>query len=174
VRRSNQDFTYHKESLLGPILLVLLFTTPVELFLLELFVPWTWLRWLLGFLGVYAFIWLCGLYASLVNIPHSLTPSGIRLSYGILASGDIPYQDISSVTITRRSVRGDGFKVKAREKVAYFIAGGKTDITLYLRRPRALQGWLGPTKEVTTVHLAADEPEHLVRELRPYLAASAG
>ena len=47
------EFSYHRGSLMGPLLVVVLFTAPVEILLFELLVPWAWLRWLLLILAVY-------------------------------------------------------------------------------------------------------------------------
>lgn len=164
-RPRENEFTYHRKSLLGPLLIVLLFTTPVEVLLIHLFLPWAWLRWLLLALAVYAFLWVCGLYASLVVLPHTLRDNGLRLAYGILARGNIDYGDITEAAVNRRLARGDGLRVMPKEDAAYLSVGGSTDVTLRLRAPQVMQGWLGPTAPVSVVHLAADEPERLVGEL---------
>ena len=169
IRRDEFDFTYHRKSIMGPILIVLLFTTPFELLLFELLLPWAWLRWLIIILGIYTFFWICGLYASLVAIPHTLTGTGIRLAYGALAHGDISYEDIMTVEAKRRTSQGEGLKVIPKEDAAYFTIGGNTDVTIQLRASKPMNGWLGPTATVTTVHLAVDEPERLVQELSKHL-----
>ena len=166
-RRSYGDFTYHKKSILGPFLVLLLFTTPAEVFLIELLLPWTWLKWVLVIAAVYAFFWVVGLYASMAKLPHRLGESGIRLSYGIMGRADVPYANISGVARERNTegLRGDGMKIRKTESAAYMAVGGGTDVVLRLRNPQALQGWFSATVPVETIHLAADEPERLVREL---------
>ncbi|MBI2847211.1 MAG: hypothetical protein HYX82_04945 [Chloroflexi bacterium] len=161
------DFTYHRKSILGPFLIVLLFTTPVELLLIELLLPWAWLRWFLLISAMYLFFWVCGLYASMVTLPYRLDRDGIRISYGILAQAEIAYNNILRVEMNSRKThqRGDGLKVKTDEDAAYVAVGGKTNVSLHLKKPQALQGWLGPTSSVTNVHLAADEPSRLIQEL---------
>lgn len=171
VKRGDNDFSYHGWSLLGPFLVVLLFTTPVEVLLIELLLPWAWLRWLLLILAVYGFFWICGLYASLVALPHRLGDTSLHVSYGILAQAQIAYGDITEVEIVRRSVRGDGLRIASHEDAAYLAVGGNTNVTLRLRAPKSLWGWLGSTAPVTQVHLASDEPERLVKELRTRVEA---
>ncbi|MFH1141621.1 MAG: hypothetical protein V1724_08200 [Chloroflexota bacterium] len=167
VRIGASDFPYHGRSILGYFLILILFTTPVEIFLLELLIPWSWLRWLLLVAAVYTLFWIFGLYASLVALPHRLDSSSIRLFSGILAQAQIEYSNIAAVELNRLHwpSRGDGLHLAPDKGYAYLAVGGETDITLKLRKAQTLYGWLGPTPPVAAVHLAADEPQRLAREL---------
>ena len=89
-RTSDREFGYHERSQMRLILVMLSFTTPVELLVLELLAPWAWLRISLLVLGLYALLWMFGLYASLVTLPHRLEESGLWLRYGALAEGLVP------------------------------------------------------------------------------------
>jgi hypothetical protein len=161
----------------GAVLLVALLTAPVELLFFELVIPWTWLRWLLVIAAIYAVFWLLGLYASLVVLPHRLESDALRLRYGALAEGRIPYDAIDVVERARRSPPGgrDGFRVAraADAAEAYLAVGGRTAVTLRLRAPRALAVLRGMAEPVTAVHLAVDEPERFVRELQRRIGADA-
>jgi hypothetical protein len=53
------------------------FTTAVELLVLEPLAPRVWLRISLLVLGLYVLLWIFGLYASLVTLPHRLEESGL-------------------------------------------------------------------------------------------------
>lgn len=167
VRTGANDFPYHSRSVLGYFCILILFTTPAEIFLLELLVPWSWLRWLLLVAAVYTVFWIFGLYASLVALPHRLDGRNIRLFCGILAQARIEYGNIATVELNRChwSGRQDGLHLASDKSSAYLAVGGETDITIRLRKAQALFGWLGPTPPVTTVYLAADEPKRLVSEL---------
>ncbi|HJN38569.1 MAG TPA: hypothetical protein QGH28_00125 [Chloroflexota bacterium] len=46
-RREAEDFAYHRESMVKYLLVVVLFTLPVEVLAFEFLIPWGWLRWLL-------------------------------------------------------------------------------------------------------------------------------
>jgi hypothetical protein len=59
------------------ILVMVAFTTAVELLVLELLAPRVWLRISLLVLGLYVLLWIFGLYASLVTLPHRLEESGL-------------------------------------------------------------------------------------------------
>jgi hypothetical protein len=172
--KSENYFTYHKSSVLRIMPIVFLFTTPIEVFLLELILPWTWLQWLLIVIAVYAFFWIAGLYASMVSLPHELGDSAVRLSYGILARAEIPYTDIENVTLSRNSegTGRDGLKVPKKEAVAQFVVGGNTNVTLKLKRSIEIQGWLGPTAPVSSINIAVDEPERFVNWVKKMVATS--
>lgn len=167
VRIGVDDFPYHKRSFLGYFLILILFTTPIEIFLLELLISWAWLRWLILVAAVYALFWIFGLYASLVALPHRLDSRSIRLFYGILAQARIEYGNIASVELNRRRWSGhqDGLRLASDKGSAYLAVGGETDITIGLRKAQTLPGWLRLTPTVMTVHLASDEPQRLVSEL---------
>lgn len=173
VRKDENSFSYSGKSMLGAFLVVLLFTTPVEIFLAELLLPWAWLRWLLAVAAVYGFFWVVGLYASMAALPHRLGPDSIRLSYGILARAEIPYSEISEAALCRNDIplRGDGLKVAREEQKAYMSIGGSTEVVLRLRSPQVLQGWLAPTPPVTSIYLAADKPGLLLENVRKRLGS---
>lgn len=59
------------------ILVMVAFTTAVELLVLELLAPRVWLRISLLVLGLYVLLWIFGLYASLVTLPHRLEERGL-------------------------------------------------------------------------------------------------
>ena len=78
---------------MGLIIVMVAFTTPVALLVLELRAPRVWLRISLLALGHYALLWIFGLYASLVTLPHRLEENGLRLRYGALAEGFVPLSE---------------------------------------------------------------------------------
>ncbi len=149
-------------------MLLVALTTPVELLILEILVPWVWLRTLLLVLGIYALFWAFGFYASLVALPHRLEASGLRLRYGAFAQGFIPYSEVEKIEHkTRRAPKpGDGLQTYPKEGALYLAMGGKTDLTLHLRTPQAINGLFRTPEPAPTIHLAADEPEKMTSKLR--------
>ncbi|HYO50485.1 MAG TPA: hypothetical protein VEW94_11605 [Chloroflexia bacterium] len=161
------EFSYHKRSAMGAFLALVLMTLPVELLLYEILIPWPIVRWILLVVSVYAVFWLLGLFASLRVLPYRLDAGGLRIRYGVLADGFVPYDIISAVELQRRkSPDQEGLRVEEEEAAAYLAAGGRTDLTLHLREPIALHGLLKPHPPVRTIHLAADRPDALASELR--------
>lgn len=169
-RPAGNESPYHGRSQMGLIVLMVLVTTPVELLVFELVVPWTWLRWLLLVLGVYAVFWVLGLYASLQALPHRLEDGGIRLRYGVLAETFIPYAEVAGVEVASRRCPGKGDGLHVAPDAAYLAVNGRTDLTIHSREPRALRGFLKESVPVGTIHVAADEPERLRGELERRVA----
>ncbi len=101
-RPTDRDFSYRKRSMLGAVLL----TAPVEIFVIELLIPWSWLRWVLLVLAIYAAIWLVGLYASMVVLPHRLEADGLRLHFGFLSEAFIPYEVIGTIQVAQKRAPG--------------------------------------------------------------------
>jgi hypothetical protein len=171
VRLTEGEFGYHGRSLLRAIVPVAIITSPLELLVVHLlaqaFSPWAWLKWVLLGLGVYAVLWLLGLYASFVALPHRLERTGLRLRHGVLAEGFVLYKEIE--TVARKEGKaphsGDGLSHVTDEDALYLATGGKTDITLRLRAPRSMRGFLKETEPASHIHLAVDLPAELVQEL---------
>lgn len=178
VKRADGVFAYHRRSLLRAIMPVVIVTSPVELLVVHLLAqalsPWGWLKWALLALGVYAILWLFGLHASLVALPHRLEERGLRLRQGVFAEVFIPYAEIEDAVGTQRKApnSGDGLSYVAGEDALYLATGGKTDVGLRLRVPRSMRGFLKETEPASLIHLAVDEPDRFVRELRQRMETS--
>jgi hypothetical protein len=168
------EFTYHKKSILLAFTIILLFVTPAEVFILGLILPWVWLKWLLSVASVYAFFWVVAVHASMVGRPHRLGESALLVRYGVLAGGEIPYGNIETVVTarTKNGPSGDGLRVVEAEKAAYFSIGGETSIKLLLREPVRLDNWIKKTGPVSTVYIAADDPEKLAAALEKRLTSN--
>lgn len=158
-------FPYAKRSPLGALVVVVLVTAPVEILLIELLLPWAWLRWLLVIGSVYAALWLLGLYASLQVLPHEAGQRGLTLHYGLFNRVTIPWGMIDSVTLERGTPpKGqDGLTLDPATGRAWLAVGGRTDLRLDLREPVTVDRLRGATPPITTLHVAADDPEALAR-----------
>jgi hypothetical protein len=171
-RRADQSmFTYHKRSIFGVFLLAALFSSPVEILLFEFLIPWAWLRVLLLIASIYSVIWLIGLYASQVTLPHRLEAEGVRLHAGAAASAFIPYAALAEVEREKQKTpkKSQGLSLSADQSAAYFGIDGTTDVALHLSVPQQMRGFVKLTPPVSTVYLAVDEPERFVREVRQRL-----
>jgi hypothetical protein len=167
MRLGEDDFSYHKRSPAGGLVAVVALTTPVELLIWEILVPWAWLRIVVLILGIYALVWVFGFYASLAVLPHRLEEGGLRLHYGAFAQGFIPYSEIEKIERkTRKAPKpGDGLQTRPEENALYLATSGKTDLTLWLRTPQAIDGLFRTSEPATTIHLAADEPKKMTSKL---------
>jgi hypothetical protein len=91
---------------------LLMAAAPMELVVVHLlayaFSPWEWLKWALLVLEIYALLWLLGLYASLVTLPHWLEVKGLSLSYGAIVARFAPYKEIQNMSKGIRKARASG------------------------------------------------------------------
>jgi hypothetical protein len=173
-------FSYHGRSPLGVFLIFLLLTAPPEIALVELLVPWAWLRWALLAGVFYGIAWLAGYAAALVVLPHRLEPGGLRLRLGLQAEVFIPFTAIAVAEQRRCAAPGgrDGCRVVPAPEpgspaTAFLAVGGRTDVTLRLREPRRVRRLPDWTAPVATVHVAVDRPGDLLEALRPHLGTIA-
>lgn len=163
------DFTYHSRSMLGLVMGVLVLVTPLEIAVLEILIPWHWLRIVTLVLALYGLLWVVMLFASLRSMPHRLEPYGLSLRYGVLAGGVIPYERIAEVQVAmcKAPKHGDGLQLD--QDSAYFAIDGETNLLLILAEPHALDRTFGPAPAVSRIHLAVDEPKRFIERLRARL-----
>ncbi|HUS17584.1 MAG TPA: hypothetical protein VM536_21525 [Chloroflexia bacterium] len=163
---SATEFSYGKRSVMGAFAFVVLLSAPVEVLLFELLIPWEPVRWALLVVSVYSAVWLVGFAASLRVLPYRLEPDALRLHYGVLAGGRVPYLAVDAVDVERRKSPAGKEGAQVVAGVAYLAVGGRTDLTLHLREPVILAGLFRPLPPATTLCLAADAPEPLATALR--------
>ncbi|HET7079172.1 MAG TPA: hypothetical protein VFM49_17190 [Chloroflexia bacterium] len=162
------EFRYSKRSMMGTMLAFVVMVVPVETLAYEFLIPWPWLRWVLFLATIYMTLWVVGLYASLQVLPYRLEADGIRLHYGLLADGFVPYAQIADVVVERAKAPGgqEGLRVVPQRGAAYLAAGGRTDLTLRLHEPVVLQGLIKAAAPARVLYLAADDPARLGAALR--------
>ena len=171
IKIRENEFTYHHKSMFGAFVLLVLFITPVEIFIMGLLLPLEWLKWLLAILSVYAFVWLLGVWASMSALPHKLDESGLTIHNGIFAKGYLPYSDIETIVKERtENLSWDGLSIDKKTGIAYSSNGGTTDVLITLRKPIVFKKWLSLSAPVNTIHLAIDEPATFIIELEKRLS----
>jgi len=169
-----ESFSYRSRSLLGPLLLLAIVTTPAEFVLVHLLLPWPWLRWLLMGTAVYALLWLAALGASLRTHPHSIEADTLVLRWHFFHELRIPLAQVTAVRSepTRAPDGRDGFTVS--DGLAWLAVGGRTDVRIELSQP--VIGWrfLSPTAPVRIIHVAVDDSARFVQSVARRAAAARG
>lgn len=172
-RPTANDFSYHKNSIFGVLLIACFFSAPVEILLFELLIPWHWLRLTLLIASIYTLFWVLSSYAALVVRPHRLEGDALRLRLGLLADERLPYAAIASATREQRAVKKrQGLSLSAEQTTAFLSMDGKTDVTLHLAAPQRLRGFPDLPATVATVCAAVDDAKRFVEALRGQIAAS--
>jgi hypothetical protein len=167
------EFAYHRRSPIGALFGLILFTTPVELFLFELLIPWTWLRVLLAVLAVYGLLWIAGYASSLRTLPHRVDSRSLRLHYGLLGRATIPYDAVEAIELAPIKMLGnrtEGVYVLKDKEVGYFAVGGKADVLIHLREPVRIERLTSDSSPVRRIYAAVDDPAGFVRLVRERLA----
>ena len=160
------EFTYHRKSMLGAFVLLLLFITPAEIFILGLLLPTEWLKIILAVLAVYAFFWMLGVWVSMLALPHRIGDEGLDIRNGVFAGGFIPYSNIERVVAERtENLDWDNLKIDETTGVAYLSNGGVTDIMITLNTPVVIKKMLSSSSPVKVLHIALDEPAEFLAEI---------
>ncbi|MGA7732467.1 MAG: hypothetical protein WCD37_14505, partial [Chloroflexia bacterium] len=163
------EYGYNKRSMMGALVAMLVVSAPVELLLAELLIPWPVVKWVVGIAAVYGALWLAGVVVSMRVLPHRLEGDGLRINYGVLASGFVAYENIEAVESGRFRLpegAGEGLVVPRGREVAYIGAGGRADVAIRLREPVRLKRLVTDTGPVRTIYLAADDGAGLAEALR--------
>jgi hypothetical protein len=169
------EFAYNKRSPVGPLFGLILFTTPIEILLFELLIPWRWLRVLLAVLAAYGLVWIAGYAASLRTLPHRVAADALHLHYGILGRVAIPYEAIETVSLAPIKMlgnRNEGVYLLKDKEVAYFAVGGRADVLLRLRAPVSIERMASTGPPVTTIYVAVDDPARFAGLVRERMAAA--
>lgn len=166
-RPGAEDFTYHRRSMLSALLVVVIFSLPVELLLVEILLPWFWLQIAVAVVAVLSTLWVLGLVLATRTLPHVVGPTALALRYGTLVEAIIPYATIESVAAAaQRSPTPEGLHVDAAARTATIATGGRTDVTLLLRSPIHIRDGSRLRGPVDELNLAVDEPARFVEAVQ--------
>jgi hypothetical protein len=175
--RDSRSFPYAASSNLGLITTVVLGLIVLEGgiggFLARL-APWPWLSPGLIVISVYAAVWIIGIYASLRAFPHLVTEQGLLLRYGVLGEAWVPWREVDQVvTETLVSPGGmDGLSTKG--EIATLAAGGRTTVTIRLRNPGKVKGFMRETAGFSQIRIAADDPDAFLAAITREIQHDAG
>src|SRR5579885_468124 len=170
-RPTASDFSYHKNSIFGVMLIACFLSAPIEILLFELLIPWPWLRLTLLIASLYTLFWVLGYYAALVVRPHRLEDEHLRLRSGLFVDERLPYVALDRVAREQRTVKKrQGLSLSADQTTAFLSMDGKTDVTLHLVTPQRLRGASSVPATVTTFCVAVDDSKRFVEALRQNMA----
>ncbi|MEV0124981.1 hypothetical protein AB0I16_26185 [Streptomyces sp. NPDC050703] len=151
------------------LILVVMFMEPLEIFLVELLVPWPWLRTALLVVSVYGVLWLFGFYAGVHTRPHYIDGERLVIRTGHLAAVSVDAGAVRSVRReTHDSHQGERAKgmVSVKDGVVAVTGMSGTVLAVALEpdTPVRVQG--RGTVLAHAVRFDADELEPAVRAIR--------
>lgn len=160
------EFPYHGNSQLGLIMGGLIVVTPLEIAILEILIPWPWLKLFTLVLAVYGVLWFVMLFASIRTSPHRIAAYGLHLRYGVLAGGLIPFASIDSVDVAlRKSPKpGDGLQIDGES--AFLAVDGETNLVVRFKEPVLLERIFGAAPPVREVFFRTDEPKRMLEAIK--------
>ena len=122
-----------------PVMWLWIFGSALEVFFLDLVIPWQPVRVAAFVLGAWGFVWMVGLLASLKVYPHLMSDAGLRLRYGASVDVTVPWQAVETITVDRRdlpsSVRTLQPVETARGTDLQIAVSGQVNVHAALRRP---------------------------------------
>ena len=159
-------FSYHRNSVLGSMLLALPVMAVGDLLLLDLLLRHAppWVRWSVHGLDLYGLLWVLGLWQSMRNRPHRLTHDELWLHRGVLghlriprsALGRLQEVPVFDAPEARRAFLGEA---------ANLAVSGPPELVLDLREPLQPSGFFGPGAVRARVRFAVDDAEAFRRAL---------
>jgi hypothetical protein len=117
-------------------------------------------------LDVYTLLMVLGLQSAAVTRPHVLSATALRVRRGAAVDLRIPFAEITAV---RR-----GLRLSSERPPGELVldVGALTNVTLELAAPLTRTTLLGRTETFSVLHLYAEDPDALVREVRAAVAAA--
>ncbi len=149
------EFTYHKNNGVVPVLIVLLFMVVVETVVFHLLlIRWNdTAAWILTLLSVYSGFQLFGFLKSITKRPIRIEKDKLLLHYGIMSETTIELSQISHIEVSSKDIEFD-------DEVRKLSPLGELDnhnIVLHLKEEHILIGLYGIKKSYKTLALHIDD-----------------
>lgn len=161
---------YHRPVL--TVLIIFIVLSAVEIPILDLIVhPWPAVRIAVLILGIWGLTWMLGLLCAMLQRPHTVGPTGIRIRNGLEIDVPIGWSAVASVEISKRVDEPKSPRVADGEYAERMQ--DETNILIELERPTPIRlpglAPRGGAHEVTRVRLWADGPRAFLAAARPFL-----
>lgn len=168
--RNPTAFAYHRQIvplLAGIIALVVVEGATVDTVLM-LALPGSAWAWIVLGARVYGLVVLAGLYASFVTRPHLVTDDRLVLRDGVFHQIELPRSAVTAAWAERRANLGrSGFKTGVGDGTALLCLGDATVVVDLAPATTVLVDGSPLGKPPRRLAITADDPERLVRALRP-------
>ncbi|MFD4670419.1 hypothetical protein ACFWNN_11830 [Lentzea sp. NPDC058450] len=159
------DRTFGYSAQVRPFLWVFLVVTPLEILLVELIVPWFWLRAVLLAFGVLSAVLLGYQLWLLHRFEHEVDDEHLWLRYAREFEYRIPLSAIESVTQGTTS-RTLGRTRSVVDGTLVLEISSSTNVSLRLNTPQEVDLGRQGAHDVTKIEFWTDDPDGMVRALR--------
>jgi hypothetical protein len=163
-REGERSFAYATESPLHVLLMVYPLLVAGDALVLWVVLPprLAYVHVVAAALGVYGFVWLLGVYRTLVARPHVVDGAYLHVHRGILGSARIPLAEVeTAVTLPEGDVEPPP---DAAGRSAHHLDVQGRRVLLVLRKAAACTGYLGAA-DARRIVVSATEPDGLRRAL---------
>lgn len=159
------DRTFGYSGQVRPFLWVFLVLTPVEILLVDLLVPWFWLRAALLAFGLLSGLLLGWMLWMLHKFQHSIDDEHLWLRYAREFEYRIPLAAIENVTqgMTSRSLNRTRSVV---DRTLVLEISNSTNVSVRLTAPQEIDLGRRGVHQVTKLEFWTDNPDEMVRALR--------
>lgn len=161
------SFAYHRDKQLIVFTFVALCALEgigTHLVLLVIFGSRWWI-WTIFALDMYSVIWIFGLYAAMVVLPHRIEGDVLRLRHTYLAELVVPLAAVRGArAVTGQRAKDGRLMVDGTGRGVFSTGGTSVAIDLDSEFPLHLDG-LRVLDQVTTLHVTADAPREFVAQL---------
>ncbi|HZM77905.1 MAG TPA: hypothetical protein VFC19_19475 [Candidatus Limnocylindrales bacterium] len=162
VRPDEEVVTYGGQ--LRTLLIGMVAVSIIEVVVVELLVPWDWLRWTLVILGAYGLLWVLGFASSIYTSPHSVARDALHLRFALFAEVAVPMSNVASVS---QSLSGSHKKlVEAGDGALSLSVFGTSNVLVILEPAVELDVGRSGRHVVDRVRFYADDPAHAVATIR--------
>ncbi len=159
----NNEFTYHRSSGTGALLIVVIGIIGAETFVFHLLLSrWSELTaWILTGLGIYSAIQLFGFLKSMTKRPISIDGDQLNLRYGIMNETTIRLDDIMSVELSSKEVAFD----QETRNLSFLGPLEPHNVIIQLNGENTLHGLYGIKKTYKVIALHVDDASAFKEQL---------
>lgn len=158
-------------------LLVMTLLGPLEILIVELIVPWAWVRVVLLVAAIYGTLWMFGFYAAVHTRPHYIDNRRLVVRTGHLMTVSVDIDDVRAARHeTRNSYQGDKYKGMVTVTDDWVAVTGMvgTELTLTLAPQTALLVQGKGTVHAGELRFDVDEPRVAIATITARLQCADG
>jgi hypothetical protein len=164
VEPKENEFTYHKNNGTPALFFVMILIVGIEVFAMHLWIGQYSIvaAWILTVLSIYSGFQLMAFGKSLSKRPYYLTENKLILRYGILASGEIAFNEIESIEYSP-------LDIELSDETKTLSPIGLTDthnIIIRLKSTKKIKSLYGFEKKVKNLLIHVDEKEQFLNAIK--------